>query len=613
LLTKGDTLIHGSVKGEFCTHYVVKKLKKATSNAISAVRKQSFITGAMTLAVAGIICRLIGIAFRIPLANIVKNYGMGLYQMVFPLYALLLIISSAGIPVAISKMVADRNTKTDTVDDKTSKPQSKTKKPSQVDNYTPRQILVNALILLGCVGLVISVLFLGLSHQIASLQGNPGIGKIYMAIAPAVFFVCLIAAFRGYFQGLANMLPTATSQIVEQVVKVGVGLTLAITLFPLGVYWAVFGAILAVTASELIAFGYLVILYLFHRRRLKKQSTAENAIASTCKQSAESCLRGAKATRQSKKPATKKSLIKKKFISAPLMWLIVKKSFPITLMASVFPLILVFDSLVVVNMLQNGGSSSIEAIQLYGISSGTVHTLINMPAVLGIAIGTAVIPMTAALLKRGNTQEFKQKSTLAIKLAIVISLFFALFYVVFAKQIILLLYESAFKGNPAHLVTATNLLKIESAMILLMGLSQVFTSMLQGAGKAKWPLLAILIGGAAKVAFQLSLIRTGLGIYAVSIGNVLCFGIAFVLNIIFAAKFLKLRPRITANTWKILGVGSVLSALLVGFMFALPNNKWWVILSGVVAFVVYAGLIFGLGVFDKKELPESLNRTIDRR
>ena len=582
----------------------IKKSKNSNSKIsklFAGFKNQGFLTGAITLAAAGIICRLLGIAFRIPLANIIQNYGMGLYQMVFPLYALLLVISSAGIPIAISKLIAQRdagpnmredslekiknsaNKKDSNKKTNTRKDISTCTKHSGKKCYPANQILANSLVLLGGLGLVISTALIGLAHPIAKLQGNPDIAKIYMAIAPAIFFVCLIAAFRGYFQGLRNMIPTASSQIVEQVVKVGAGLTLAITLHRFGVYWAVFGAILAVTISEVLALGYLVVVYLVHKKR-----TGRLTVTPTHEKPSDY---------QSNDSRTKSS----RYISWSLIWLIIKKSFPITLMASVFPLILVFDSLVVVRMLTDLDTSSTIATQLYGISSGTVHTLINMPAILGIAIGTAVVPMTAALLKKGDTEQFKKKSALAIKLGLVITAFFALFYIAFARQIILVLYESAFRDNPTQLQTATNLLKIESAMILLMGLSQILTSMLQGAGRAKWPLIAILIGGTAKIAFQMSLIRTGLGIYAVSIGNVICFGVVLALNIIFVAKFLKLRPAFTHSVWKLGLIFLGLSGILVGLMFGLPDNKWWVILSGFIAVSLYALSIWLLRVFNPRK------------
>ncbi|MCL2755548.1 MAG: polysaccharide biosynthesis protein [Firmicutes bacterium] len=520
--------------------------------AFGKVKKQGFVTGALTLAAAGILCRIIGIGFRIPFANIVGNYGMGLYQMVFPLYALLLILSSAGIPIAISKMVARTNTDTE----------------DKGKAYEPKKILLNAIILLGFIGFIISTAFLIFARQIASLQGNPDVGKIYLVIAPAVFLVCLISAFRGYFQGLGNMIPTAVSQIVEQTVKVGIAITLAILLYPRGVEWAVFGAIAAITLSEIVGLLTLITIFIFHKRK------------------------------QNKPEKTKTNKLKNG-ISFPLMWEILKKSLPITAMASIFPLILVFDSMVVIKMLEYGGASKHVATQLYGISSGTVHTLINMPAILGIAIGTAVVPMTARLLKQNKTDEVREKFALAVKMIYVIAIFFALFYIVFGREIITLLYERAFKDNPDQLQIATRLLKIESVMILLMGMSQVFTSMLQGAGRAKFPLISLAIGGAVKVAFSLIFIRTGLGIYAVSIGNVLCFAIAFTLNAIFAIKFLKIKISLRWRTLKLFALLVLHVGILIVLVYLLPSGKFWIVIGGIIGFIAYATFVFCLRIFQK--------------
>ena|GEM_PF-468197 len=576
--------------------------------AFGKFKRQNFVTGALTLAGAGILCRIIGVGFRIPFANIIGNYGMGLYQMVFPLYALLLILSSAGIPIAISKMVARARAEQSPVGKSTPKTDSedvlsnqkdesldsvradesgatrqakRKRKSKRIEVYSPQKILLNALVLLGTIGLIVSALFLIFARQIATLQGNVQITKIYLAIAPAVFLVCLISAFRGYFQGLGNMIPTAISQVVEQTVKVSVAITAAILLYPQGIYWAVFGAIAAITISEVAGLLLLIIIYIIHRKKIKQNTTYGEA-------------------EKEKNTLTKKAVPtnnKMKTISFALMWDILKKSLPITAMAAIFPLILVFDSILVINMLEAGGATTQVATQLYGISSGTVHTLINMPAILGIAIGTAVVPMTAKLLKQNKKDEVRDKFALAVKMIYIIAIFFALFYIVFGREIITLLYSRAFKDNPDQLRIAANLLKIESAMILLMGLSQVFTAMLQGAGRAKFPLIALVIGGAVKVIFGLIFIRTSLGIYAVSIGNVLCFAIAFTLNAIFAIRFLNLSIKPKLRTLKLLAVLFVHAGVLVGLVFLLPQGKWWIVLGGAVAFIIYAAMVLGLRIF----------------
>ena len=132
----------------------------------------NFLTGAAILAAAGIICRLLGVIMRVPLANIVGNFGLGIYQLVFPLYALLLVVSSAGFPIAISKMVA------------------KEKVAGNIPET--RRILLNSVILLGIIGAIVSAIFMIFSYQIAGVQGNRDVGVIYLAIAPSVFLVCII-------------------------------------------------------------------------------------------------------------------------------------------------------------------------------------------------------------------------------------------------------------------------------------------------------------------------------------------------------------------------------------------------------------------------------------
>jgi stage V sporulation protein B len=506
------------------------------------VRKGAgFLGGAAILAGAGILCRVLGVVIRIPLANIVGNYGMGIYQMVFPLYALLLIVSSAGVPVAISKMVAKRG-----------------------NTHESRRILLNSVVLLGFIGLVVSALFIIFSYQIAHFQGDRHVGVIYIAIAPAIFFVCIISALRGYFQGLQNMVPTGLSQVIEQIIKLVFALSLAAVLIKFSVIWAVFGAILAVTIAEIAALLFLIALYIF-----SKKKTAPAA--------------GVRETRG-------------KILSFSLMWDILKQSIPITLMSAIFPLILVLDSMFVIKMLGGGK----EATQLFGIQSGTVHTMINLPAVLAIALATAVVPTVSALLKAKKVQELRQKMAVSVQITALIALFFTVFYLFFPQQIIDLLYHGAFREAPNQLGIATNLMRIESALIFLMGLSAVFTAMLQGADKAKLPLIALLIGGIVKIIFQFSMIGA-IGIYAVSIGNVLCFSIAAILNTIFALKYIKIKRGLAL---KLSRFGFLALVFVFGvrlLVIIMPAGRMWLLLSGSISFGMYAILLalFGFLRFNK--------------
>ncbi len=430
--------------------------------------KKGIIKGAVILSAAGIICRLLGVIFRIPLSNIVGNYGIGLYQLIFPLYSLLLIISSAGVPVALSKMIAR----------------------VRDDRRQTKQIFVNALVVLLIIGAVISLAFLSLAVPIARLQGKPEIWPLYLAIAPAVWFVAVISAYRGYYQGLNNMVPTAVSQIVEQVVKVVVGLSLAFWLVRYSVLWAVFGAVLAVAVAEFVAVVMLMVLY-FVREHPRSVPGFWSLLS----------------------------------------WSIIKQIFriatPIMVMSLAFPLVQLFDSFYIVNALKHNRVE--HATELYGIATGAVHTLINLPSVVGVALATVMLPMVARAFHQGDMATVRKRVWLSLLFVSGFGVVVAIGLNILPKWILNLLYRRAFMNRPEELAIAVLLLRIESWAIILIGLTQVSGSILQGTDHEKIPMWALLIGGMVKIIFEVTTLKK-LGIMAVSIANLLCYGVALLIS-----------------------------------------------------------------------------------
>ena len=430
--------------------------------------KKRLVQGALILSIAGIVCRLLGVLFRIPLSNIVGNYGIGLYQLVFPLYSLLLIVSSAGIPVALSKLIAR----------------------VRDDQQQTKQIFVNALVALMVIGGLITLAFLALARPLATLQGKPEIWPLYLAIAPAVWLVCIISAYRGYFQGLNNMVPTAVSQIVEQAVKVVVGLALAFWLIRYSILWAVFGAILAVAVSELIAAILLALVYVVRVRPMHIHGFW-------------------------------------RLLSWPVICRIFRIAAPIMVMSLAFPLVQLFDSFYIVNALKQSGVE--QATELYGIATGAVHTLINLPSVVGIALATVMLPMVARAYKQGNLPEMRRKVWLSLGFIALFGLVVAIGLSVLPKLILTILYRRAFANRPDELAIAILLLRIESWAVILIGLTQVAGSILQGVDHEKIPMWALIGGGIVKIIFEICTLKS-LGIVAVSISNLLCYGIALLIS-----------------------------------------------------------------------------------
>lgn len=176
------------------------------------MKKKGFIFGAVIVALGGFLSKLIGAFYRIPLTNLLGGEGIGLYQLIFPVYCILLDFSSVGVPTALSKLIAERRARGE-----------------EEEGTHLLQASFRLLLLLGVTG---SIALFCFSDLLANAQGNPLAAPSYRALAPAVFFVSAISCFRGYFQGKSRMFPTASSQVIEQVVKLGAGLLFVRLLLP---------------------------------------------------------------------------------------------------------------------------------------------------------------------------------------------------------------------------------------------------------------------------------------------------------------------------------------------------------------------------------------------
>ena len=197
--------------------------------------KQSYLKGAMTISAGGFISKLLGAVYRIPLITFLGGGGMGIYQMVYPLYCILLTISASGIPTGIARIISSRQCP-----------------------FAERP----AMRLYGAIGVAGSLLMFILAAPLARAQGEPAVELCCKLLAPSVFFVSVISVVRGYFQGRGNMFPTAATEVAEQVIKVALGSLLCY------IFRGVAAAIIAVTISELLSACYAAVLY----ARSKKSS-----------------------------------------------------------------------------------------------------------------------------------------------------------------------------------------------------------------------------------------------------------------------------------------------------------------------------------------------------
>ncbi len=200
--------------------------------------KWEFLKGAAWIAVGGFAAKLIGALYRIPLTNLIGGRGLGLYQMVYPVYCLLLTVSATGIPSSIAKLTAEKIGK----------------------GESDKQVFHTSMKLFLVIGLCGTALMAIVAPFLAKAQGSSEVLGGYYALAPSVLLVSAISVFRGWFQGRNKMFPTAASEVTEQVIKVGFGLLFAY-LFRERVERAVVFLLLAVSLSELVALGLMCLLY----------------------------------------------------------------------------------------------------------------------------------------------------------------------------------------------------------------------------------------------------------------------------------------------------------------------------------------------------------------
>ncbi len=443
---------------------------------------RKFLTGATAFTVLTVITKLIGAFYRIPLTNIVGAEGIGLYQMVFPLYTVLLTLTSGGITTAMAKYVASLE--------------------SVGADEGSRRVLGVTMKVLAATGGTAAVCLIVFCRFTARIQGNSDVALAYIGIAPATFFVAITACFRGYFQGKQNMFPTALSQLIEQVVKLAVGLALAALLIKESVAWAVFGATVGVSVSEFIAMIALSVYYLTSRafsqrknkipiEKLKDIEAAELVLPE----------------RVSVLPINKE-----------IFRNICKTAVPSALGSLILPLTQLADSVLIVNVLVGLGMGNAAATVLFGIVNGPINSLINLPAVVTLSISISLLPKVSSLKAKG--EDINQTVLKALKYTCLLSIPCCAVFLAFPKEILTLLYTGGL--TESQLETAATLLRLSSVTVFYVSILQIATSVLQAVGKAHIPAINLLIGAAIKVAFTL-LLLIKMGISGAVIATVLCY------------------------------------------------------------------------------------------
>ncbi len=427
-------------------------------------QNNALIKNALIISAGGLIVKILGAFYRIPLTNLLKTEGLGIYQTAFPTYLILMTFTGAAATTTMTGLISA--------------------------GENGKNVFRKSLAFFLPLGIVGAAFMIFLSGVLSSMQGNPEAKGSYIALAPSLIFVAVISSVRGYFQGKNNMYPTAISQIIEQAVKIAVGLTL-LNLFTYTPALGGLFACLAVSSGELVAAIYLIIAY-------KKRSETERYDGN--------------------------------FKFNRLIALLL----PVAITSSLLPLARVFDSFTIINTLKSYLDNSVD---LYGIYTGSVETIIGVPVAVCYGIATATIPSVSAAFGKGDGDKVKKTAfrSLAITL-FAASLSFA-FLGLFSKTVVNILYP---RLSPESKFVTIKLLAFSSINVVLVSLIQTETSILVSLRKAYSPALFLGLGLAVKFCVQIFLLKIPqINVFGALYSDILCYLVAVFGNLVYIIITLK--------------------------------------------------------------------------
>lgn len=446
-------------------------------------KQNSFFGGAAILAAGILIVKLIGMFYKIPLINIIGEAGAADFNNAYNIYAVLLTVSTAGLPVAVSKLVSEANA---------------LDRCNQV-----RRTFRLALVLFLALGLVSFLVMFFRADALAGMMNDSKAAAGIRALAPAVVCVGCLAALRGYSQGHSNMAPTSVSQIIEALCKLVVGLGLAFWLVKQGKDpdVAAAGAITGVTVGTVVALAYMVLDFLLSH--------------------------GREDTRGTDRPDSAGSILAN----------ILKIAVPITLSSSMVGIVTVIDSSLVQGQLQSALDLTEQASRtLYGNYSGALN-IYNLPTSLMAAITASVIPAVSAALARRDRRGAARITGSALRITALLSFPMGVGLFVLGTPIIRLLFPKLNVAVAGPLLSTLGIATPFVCMVL------VCNSVLQAHGFINLPVIVMVLGGIVKIVNNYNLVGA-IGIAGAPVGNILCFGLALVLDLVVITRVIPNRPRL---------------------------------------------------------------------
>lgn len=452
--------------------------------------EKSFLVEASIISISNFTVKIIGVLFSIPLSNLLQG-GMGIFNAAYSVYAMLYMISTAGLPVATSRMVAAA--------------------AKRGRRHEANRIYKLCLWMFGIIGFICASLMFVFADKIAAFTEHGDSVYAMRVIAPSLFTICIVSAVRGYLQGLRNMVPTAVSQFIEAFFKLAVGVGMA--------FWSNrrgdAPAVQAAWAISGISIGiFLGMIYLILYKKL------------TRKDQVELLDEGCDGNR-----AITKSLL--------------KIAIPVTITSSALYLSHFADTLVISKALISSGFTSEVADAMYSAYTTLSTKLADLlPSTLVFPIAVSILPAISGALAVKKTEEAKDYIRSSLRISGLIALPCASIVFVLSRPLIAVLYGSSWgdaidiNGSMVMPIDlASRALSVLAVGIIFISLVSTTNALLQAIGKTWLPMISVLFGSGVLLVLDLLLIRNkGIHIYGAPISTVVCYVIAYGFNTLFLKK-----------------------------------------------------------------------------
>ena len=527
----------------------------SSQKSTSKSKAESFLKGTLILTVASFVVKVIGSLNWIFVSRILGGEGIGLYQMAFPIYFFAMSISQAGVPVAISIITAER--------------------VALKDVFGARRVFRVSMALMLFTGLFFSLLTYFSADWLIEWQfiRDPRAYMSVVALAPTIFFVTLLASSRGYLQGWQRMTPTAVSQIIEQIFRVLTMVLFASLLLPMGLDYAAAGASLGAFAG---AIGGLLVLVYFHWK-LDKDIEREYGpdLAPPAGQA----------------PAPLGMIVRRIFSLA----------LPVSAASIMLPIVSNLDLLIVPQRLEVAGYTVPQATELFGYLTGMAVPLVNLATILTASLAVSIVPAISEARALQDTKRVYSQTAAAVRISNFVCFPAFVVVLVLATPISTLIYNAPGAG-PAVLVS--------SFSIVLLGLHQVSTAVLQGLGHPKIPMINMILAAVVKVVLNWVLTAIPwLGIMGAAWATAADMGVAAVINLYFIWRYIGYRMELLQLVKTMFAAAVMAGAVQLFYSFVMETfavnaaATFGSVLVGVVVYIAALILVRGLLEEDMARIP----------